>query len=290
MSELSARNETPIRATGRTKEQITADFKLRCQRATEDILMIGYDLIEMKQMCEHGEWLQWLQSVEWSERTAQNYMRVARAWDENPKLMAMGYSRTVAVLAAPAEIREQAERGDLAGASAADIKRMSAALKAAESRADEAERGRKAAEAQLLKAPKETVVREVEVEPADYADLKEAVELLNRRLMEAEQAADEAEQRADEAVRQAQDAMAEAPDRYDGPTADGFVSAVNRFLGEVQALPYAGDWLRGLDPESRKAVEMFAGSVWHWAETMLKAVDESGKLMVISGEGAVSND
>jgi hypothetical protein len=43
----------------------------------------GMLLIEAKDACPHGRWLRWVaENCEFSERTAQNYMRVAERWDE----------------------------------------------------------------------------------------------------------------------------------------------------------------------------------------------------------------
>ena len=42
----------------------------------------GALLLEAKDSCKHGEWLDWLAvNFEGSEKTAQNYMRIARRWE-----------------------------------------------------------------------------------------------------------------------------------------------------------------------------------------------------------------
>ena len=302
MSDLSTLKSG--RLSGRTKDEIDRDFRACCRKAAEDILRLGYDLIEMKEVCEHGEFLAWLSEVGWQERTAQNYMRVAKAWDENPKLMSMGYTRTVALLAAPAELQEQAAEGKLDNASAAEIKRLSRELRDSEqtkkSLAGEIEKrdetisglltqledaDRKirenAAKIRENAAKPQIVEKVVETIPEDY-------ELIKRQLRMAEDAAQDAEARADEAVRQAQEAMAGQADAYEGPSVSGFIGAVNAFLATSGHLPYAEDWLRTLSRDDRKSVKMFTDSVWHWAENMLKAL-EADRLVIIPGEGAISN-
>lgn len=43
--------------------------------------MIGLELIAPKEECEHGDWLPWLKDeFGWSSDTAQNYIRVAKAF------------------------------------------------------------------------------------------------------------------------------------------------------------------------------------------------------------------
>lgn len=303
MSDLSTLKSG--RLSGRTKNEIDKDFREVCRKGAEYILRMGYDLIEMKEICGHGEWLEWLQSVEWSERTAQNYMRVAKAWNENPAMTRMGYTRTVALLAAPAEVQEMAAEGQLDNASAAEIRRLSKELSGSEEtrqklireleqrdqtvsglldqlkKADKMIHDREEKLRERAKNP-EIVEKVVEKIPDDY-------ELIKRQLRMAEDAAQDAEARADEAVRQAQEAMAGQADAYEGPSVTAFIGAVNRFLAEAGHLPYAEDWLRTLSRDDRKSVKMFTDSVWHWAENMLRAL-EADRLVVIPGEGAVSGE
>lgn len=302
MSDLSTPKSGHL--SGRTREEIDRDFRENCRKGAESILRIGYDLTEMKALCEHGEWLEWLNEVGWKERTAQNYMRVARTWNENPNLMSMGYTRTVALLAAPAEVQEMAAEGQLDNASAAEIRRLSKELQEAKEKAESyhrivlnqqhsasvetREKGKLQKELQELREreqelrEREPEVRIVEKVPDDY-------ELIKRQLKLAEDAAEDAERRAAEAVQQAQEAMAGQPDPYEGPSVISFVSACNRFQAETGQLPYAEDWLRTLCPEDRRSVRMFTDGIWHWAENMLKAL-EADRLVVIPGEGAVSNE
>jgi hypothetical protein len=62
-------------------------------------------LLQAKAQCPHGSWLPWLKAnVNFSERTAQNYIRVAKRWDElvgsNPQHVAdLTYRDAINVLA-----------------------------------------------------------------------------------------------------------------------------------------------------------------------------------------------
>ena len=77
-------------------------------RAGESILQIGRCLIEAKELLEHGEWLPWLnERVEFSERTARNFMRLAREWTNRQTLADLGASKALTLLALPPEEREQ---------------------------------------------------------------------------------------------------------------------------------------------------------------------------------------
>ena len=62
---------------GRDIEVITQEILDAKRRGGEAILTIGRCLTEAKQAIPHGEWLPWLnERVEFSERTAQNFMRL----------------------------------------------------------------------------------------------------------------------------------------------------------------------------------------------------------------------
>lgn len=88
-------------------EAITAEIIRLKQDAGSAILGIGQRLIEAKAMLSHGEWLPWLtERVEYSERVAQKFMRLAREWSNPNTLSDLGASKALALLALPPEERE----------------------------------------------------------------------------------------------------------------------------------------------------------------------------------------
>ena len=92
----------------RTIETITGDILEAKRQGGEAILTIGRCLIEAKDMLSHGEWLPWLSDqVEFSERTAQKFMRLAREWSNPSTLADLGASKALMLLALPEGEREQ---------------------------------------------------------------------------------------------------------------------------------------------------------------------------------------
>ena len=92
----------------RSIDTITAEIQFYKQQAGVSILEIGKRLIEAKEQLSHGEWLPWLKGkVDFSERTANDFMKLAREWP-NPQTFAdFGPSKALALLAVPAEEREE---------------------------------------------------------------------------------------------------------------------------------------------------------------------------------------
>lgn len=91
----------------RTIEVITGDILRYKGQAGDAILSIGACLNEAKALLSHGEWLPWLtEQVEFSERTAQRFMRLANEWTNPTALSDLGASKALSLLALPADERD----------------------------------------------------------------------------------------------------------------------------------------------------------------------------------------
>lgn len=88
-------------------EVITREILDAKRQAGENILTIGRGLIEAKSLLSHGEWLIWLEErVDFSERAAQRFMRLAREYSNPTALSDLGATKALMLLAIPAESRE----------------------------------------------------------------------------------------------------------------------------------------------------------------------------------------
>lgn len=117
-TEAMAPIEGHEKVAARPIEVITAEIWLYKQQAGAAILEIGRRLNEAKAQLSHGEWLPWLEEkVEFSEVTAQRFMRIAREY-ENPSLVTdLGASKALQLLALPASERDEfiAEKHEVSG-------------------------------------------------------------------------------------------------------------------------------------------------------------------------------
>ncbi|OUN10213.1 DUF3102 domain-containing protein [Flavonifractor sp. An91] len=98
----------PPTAEDRTIEVITGDILEAQRKGGEAVLTIGKCLIEAKDMLSHGEWLPWLaEKVGYSEKTAQNFMRLAREFSNPQAIADLGATKALKLLALPPDEREK---------------------------------------------------------------------------------------------------------------------------------------------------------------------------------------
>lgn len=104
----------PVKETqvsNRTADVIAAEIRSIDQQARQYVLQsaieIGRRLTEAKELVTHGEWGAWLkENVNYSQSTANNFMRVAAEYANSQTLANLSYSQAVALLSIPAEERE----------------------------------------------------------------------------------------------------------------------------------------------------------------------------------------
>lgn len=89
-------------------EAITVEILDAKRAGGEAILTIGRGLMEAKAMLSHGEWLPWLEErVEFSEKAAQRFMRLAREYTNPTALSDLGATKALMLLAIPQEARDE---------------------------------------------------------------------------------------------------------------------------------------------------------------------------------------
>ena len=95
-------------ASERNIEAITSEILQLKNDAGNAILGIGQRLIEAKAILPHGEWLPWLtEQVEFSERQAQRFLKLAQEWANPTALSDLGATKALALLALPPEERQK---------------------------------------------------------------------------------------------------------------------------------------------------------------------------------------
>lgn len=100
-----------ITAPGRSADTIAIEIKTIVEQTQQLLLRaaikIGQNLHEAKALVPHGEWGAYIEDrCGFSQRTADNYMRLATEYGNSQTFANLPYSKALALLALPAEDRE----------------------------------------------------------------------------------------------------------------------------------------------------------------------------------------
>ena len=168
----------PAAAPERDLEIIEGEILFYKRQAGSSIIEIGKRLNEAKAQLSHGEWLPWLrEKVGISERSAQDFMRLAREYSKSAEIGDLGASKALALLALSPTEREGfvAEKHEVDGVEKSVQDMTAKELKRAIEERDAARRNMEA-----MKARAEVAEQSREKMEQDMRQLKE----LNRRAKE----------------------------------------------------------------------------------------------------------
>lgn len=108
-------------------EQIEKEIITLKNQTAENMIQIGYKLIEAKEKLPHGEWGIWLENkVEFSQRTANQLMRIAKEFGSNSQAISnLEITKVGLLLDVPSDKREAfIENYDLKSMSTREIKKI----------------------------------------------------------------------------------------------------------------------------------------------------------------------
>lgn len=181
-------------------EIITQEIQFYKGQACMSMVEIGKRLLEAKQCLPHGTWGAWLKDeVEFSERTAQNFMRIAKEY-RNPQLISdigNSASKAIMLLSMPVEEREEfvGEAHEINGeektVAEMTTKELQEVLKELEAERKEKEQLKK----QLDLFEDEAQRKQDEAVDAAYSHGEEQIKRLSELKEQAEAAAREAEKK-----------------------------------------------------------------------------------------------
>ena len=89
-------------------QQIEAEITLLKNQTAQNIIEIGKRLNQAKELVPHGEWGKWLEEkVEFSQRTANQFMRIAKEFSDSQLVANLGTKKLFMLLDVPSEEREE---------------------------------------------------------------------------------------------------------------------------------------------------------------------------------------
>ncbi len=204
-------------------EVITEEINFYKRQAGSAILEIGKRLVEAKEQLSHGEWLPWLEEkVAFSERSAQQYMRLWKEYGKSALVADLGASKALVLLGLPESEREgfAAEKHDVDGQekTALEMTRKELEKAVAERNAARAEADKAAADVQEAKdtalAAQENLAQvRRELEELRSRPVEVAVQTVDASAEQIAAARLEAEKAAAAQVEKAKKTLAEAQER-----------------------------------------------------------------------------
>lgn len=268
----------------RSLPEIEADILAQKRTIGASIVFIGRALIEAKTAVPHGAWKDWLENrVEFSVSSAENYMRIAREFGEDSKLLTLPYSKVLALLPVPAQERETfADANNVEDKSVAEIKRLVKERDEAKAYAKtqreqyikESERADALAKEkrfayqrihELENRKPETKIVEKEIIPEDYESVKTA-------LADAKDIIDMVEQERDAALEELE-AEKMADHVQDPLDVTPFCDACSALLNKLYAAPYAKAMMMTKTEIELKRYETNVRLILEWAVKVQDMID-----------------
>lgn len=293
-------------APARSLIEIEAEIMAQKRTIGRSIVVIGQALREAKGQLAHGAWGDWLRDrVNFSQGTAENYMRIAEQVHGESTLLDLPYTKILALLAVPETEREQfAQENQVEDKSVSEIKRLirerdealdqiKTLMHSAEQNAHEATQANLRAEraenqvkaekreqerltaqinrerehvAALMAREPDTVTIEREVPPEDYEEIKRAREAMQEELDEATETID--------ALSSEIDALRSEQEDARDPLAVGpFCDACAALLNALYAAPYAKAFFETCTDADLERYSTNIGLILKWASETQDVVD-----------------
>lgn len=293
-------------APARSLIEIEAEIMAQKRTIGRSIVVIGQALREAKGQLAHGAWGDWLRDrVNFSQGTAENYMRIAEQVHGESTLLDLPYTKILALLAVPETEREQfAQDNQVEDKSVSEIKRLirerddaldqiKTLMHSAEQNAHEATQANLRAEraenqvkaekreqerltaqinrerehvAELLAREPDTVTIEREVPPEDYEEIKRAREAMREEL-------DEATETIDALCSEIDALRSEQEDARDPLAVGPFCDACAALLNALYAAPYAKAFFETCTDADLERYSTNIGLILKWAMETQDVVD-----------------
>ena len=204
-------------------EVITEEINFYKRQAGSAILEIGKRLVEAKEQLSHGEWLPWLEEkVAFSERSAQQYMRLWKEYGKSALSADLSISKALVLLALPDSEREgfaaekhavNGEEKTVADMTVKELEKAIAERNAAREQAEKAAADIQQAKDTALAAQEELARVRKELEELRSRPVEVAVETVDASEEQIAAARLDAEKKAATQVEKAKKTLAEAQER-----------------------------------------------------------------------------
>lgn len=264
-------------------ETITSEILLLKQQTAVNMIEIGKRLTQAKDSLPHGEWGKWLaERVDFSDRTAQRIMQVAREFSNTSALTGLSPTKVFALLDLPPEEREEftQQTHELPSGESKTVDQMSTR------QVQEAIKAQKEAEAKAARLEQElaeaknrpTEIVEKEVMPADYETIKSENKKLREKTFQAESKLIQKEEEEKDRITKAKLNKKALDQEF-----HFLLGKINVFLKDVSGYVFLANELLNMEPSKAKEHEAALNNLEEWLNQMKNSLPQKGEIINIEG-------
>lgn len=288
-------------------EKTTAEILILKDQTAQNIIEIGKRLIEVKENLQHGEYLNWLkESVDFTERTAQRFVKVATAFSNTTPVSHLGTRKLFALAGLDEEDRREVmQENNVEDMTTMELeqvvkekKEIKQQLEEEQEYSEELQQAIKEKENQIralqneienIQIPeKEIIEKEIvkEVVPENLILEKQALE------KELETLRKRAEKAENTLSRMKLDKEISQDKIYTNIKLDNLLVNIKDFLDNASKYTYLKSELQDIPRKNKKILENKINEVENWTILMKQALRNEENVVgnIIFGEGEIINE
>lgn len=295
-------------------EKTTAEILILKDQTAQNIIEIGKRLIEVKENLGHGEFINWLENkVDFTERTAQRFMKVATAFSNTTSVSHLGNRKLFALAGLAEEDRQEVmQENDIENMTTRELeqvvkekKEIKRQLEEEQEYSQELQDAIKQKEEQIrnlqteienAKKPEIQIVeKEVvkEVLPESLVLEKQALEKEVANMQEKLKQVQEKAEKAENALKSVKlESKVEQDDIYYKNNMDLLLGDIKKFLDNASKYTYFKEELQKIPKQKKQFIVNGVSQVKDWVTLMEQALDNRQDVVgnIIYGEGEIINE
>ncbi len=295
-------------------EKTTAEILILKDQTAQNIIEIGKRLIKVKDNLPHGEYLNWLEnSVDFTERTAQRFVKVAIAFSNTTPVSHLGSRKLFALAGLDEEERQEVmQENNVEDMTTRELeqvikekKQIKEQLEAEQDYSSELQEAIKQREEKIrelqteiekIQIPEKEIVEKEVVKEIVPEHLLREKEMLKQEIEQQKQQLEKLQKRAEKAegtlknIRLEDNLEKDAV--FDTAKLDMLLFNIRDFLSKNSQYTYLKEDLQNIPSKKRKFIEAGINSIKEWAMLMEQALENRQDVVgnIIYGEGEVINE
>lgn len=291
-------------------EKTTAEILILKEQTAQNIIEIGKRLIKVKESLPHGEYLNWLEnSVDFTERTAQRFVRVANVFANTTSVSHLGSRKLFALAGLDEEERQEVmQENNVEDMTTRELeqvvkekKEITKQLKAEQEYSEELQQAIKEKEQKIralqneienIQIPEKEIIEKEVVKEIIPEHVTREKEILKQQLAEQKQQLEKLQKRAEKAEDTLRSIRLEdnlqKDEVFNTAKLDMLLFNIKDFLNKNSQYTYLKEDLQNIPSKKKKFVQQGVNSIKDWVMLMEQALDNRqdvvGNMIYIEGE------